>query len=211
MARNVKMAQRVAEKKKKREKELREERARRQERQITVTSKKVIEKAPELPIIECLISKGWKERGLAHILLARRLGPGRVSAAGYYVDIFCLGLRNTALLPAMKEEEYHQNVKPNVFNDPVDFEDCAPGVAKAVVEGAIAFSEKYGFRPNKRWSETRRFLDGIEADATGLIFGKEGTPCLVVRGGDAAAGAVARLERTAGPGNYTVEKEPVAP
>lgn len=207
MARDVKSAQKAADKKKKREKELREERVRRETRQAALNPRTVIEKAPDMPIVECVISKGWRERGLAHVLVARRLGPGRVSAAGYYVDTLCVGLKNSALMPAMTDDDYQKKVKPNVFNDPVEFEDCEPALVRAVVEGAIEYAEQFGFRPNKRWAETRRFLDGIEGDAQGLTFGRDGKPCLVLRGGETGTGAVARLERTAGPGNFTVEKE----
>jgi hypothetical protein len=86
----------------------------------------------------------------------------------------------------------------------VEFEPCDPPLARAVVEGAIGFADRFGFRPNKRWDETRRVLEGIEPGGD-VAFGREGRPCLVVRKGENAAGPAARLERTAGPGNYTIE------
>lgn len=208
MTRDARSAQRVAEKRKKRERLVREEKAKRKAGQVQSGVKRGAERAGDLPIVECVISKGWQERGLAHILLVRREREKRVTAAGYYVDLLCLGLKSTALLPNMEEEEYRRSIKPNVFTDPVEFENCLPSVAKAVVLGSIEFAEKYGFRPNKRWPQTKYFLEGIEADFDSVTFGRDGNPCLVVRRNESAAGAIARLERTAGPGNYTVVEAP---
>ena len=159
------------------------------------------------PVHECVISKGWKERGLAHILLARRTPDGTLMVGGYYVDTLCVGLKDTAVMSNLSDEDYVERVKPNVFNDAVEFERCEPGIARAVVEGAIAFSEACGLRPNKRWSESRKLFDGIEPEAKGLIFGRDGKPCLVVRKGETVAAVQARLDRKLGAGTYEVQKE----
>ncbi|MBI5442570.1 MAG: hypothetical protein HY900_15315 [Deltaproteobacteria bacterium] len=205
MARDAKAAQRAALKRKKREKEVQEDRARQKAAAAEGSPRRFLAQARELPIDECVISKGWQERGLAHILLARKLPTGNLMVAGYYVDTLCVGLKDTALLPNVQPEEYSRNVKPNVFNDPVEFEPCEPALAKAVVEGAITFAGRFGFKPNKRWEESKRLLDGLPEVAP-PAFGRNGKPCLVLRGGEKAPGAVARLERTAGPGNYAVEE-----
>ena len=38
------------------------------------------------------------------------------------MDIFCVGLKDTAAIPRVTREEYADNVKPNIFNDAVEFE-----------------------------------------------------------------------------------------
>lgn len=209
MSRDVRKAQKDALKRRKREKEIREAKARERARRAEEGGQRVPDAVGELPVAECVVSKGWKERGLAHILVARTLPSSRLIAAGFYVDTWCVGLKNTAVLPNLDPAEYERSVKPNLFNDPVEFEPCDPGLARAIVEGAIEFAGRFGFRPNKRWEETRKLLEGFEPAASSEVsFGKEGKPHLVVRAGEAAAGAVARLERTAGAGNYTVERPP---
>jgi hypothetical protein len=208
MARDAKAAQRAALKRKKREQEVREVAARRRAAESQQGPKKLLHTAGDLPVAECVISKGWSERGLAHILLARSLPNGRLLVGGYYVDTLCVGLKESAVMPSLDAEEYRERVKPNVFNDPVEFEDCDPGLARAIVEGAIEFAGRFGFKPNKRWQESAHVWSGIEAKKGGVAFGKEGKPCLVRRGADKAAGILARLERTAGPGNYLVEDLP---
>ena len=205
MAREGRAAQRAAVKRKQREREVREVLARR--RAAAQGSRKTISSAPDLPIYECVMSRGWQERGLAHILLVRRLPSGKLLVGGYYVDTLCLGLKDSAVMPSVGEDEYRSNVKPNLFNDPIEFEDCDPGVARAVVEGAIEFASRFGFKPNRRWEESSTLWKGIEPKAEGITFGRDGKACLVKRGGDKATGAIARLERKAGPGNFIVQEE----
>lgn len=207
MAKDGKRAQKAAQKRKLREQRVREEKARRRTAQEGGGVRRTLTRARDLPVEECVISRGWRERGLAHILLARRRDDGSLVVGGYYVDTLCLGLKDTAVIPNVSPDDYRQNVKPNVFNDAVEFEDCEPGLARAVVEGAIAFAAGTGFRPNKRWEESKHLFDGVEARAEGLTFGREGMPCLVLRGGEQNPVAVARLERALGAGNFAVVVE----
>ncbi|GAB4257150.1 MAG: hypothetical protein Kow0092_03820 [Deferrisomatales bacterium] len=204
MARDAKRAQRQAQKRRQRERRVREHKARQRTLAQGRGNRNWVAECGDWPVEECVISKGWQERGLAHILLARRTPEGTLLVGGYYVDTLCVGLKDTAVLPNLDPGEYQERIKPQIFNDPVEFEPCSPEVARAVVEGAVEFAARYGFRPAKRWEESRRVFDGVEARAEGLAFGKGGKPCLVLRNDPAERAARARLERTAGPGNYEV-------
>ena len=164
-----------------------------------------IERAETLPLAECVISRGWKERGFAHILLARRVAADELVVGAYYVDLLCLGLRDTAVLGPLDPEEYQGTVKSTLFNDPVDFEACEPGVALGVIEGAIAYAARYGFRPNKRWPQSRRLFVGIQATDPDVQCGRDGKPCLVLKPGEDVTGPRRRLERLLGPGGFIVE------
>ena len=205
MAKDARRAQRAAQKRKERERRLRMERARRQGKAPELTRRRLLEMARDLPMRDCVISRGWRERGLAHILLARTAPDGRLLAAGYYVDLLCLGLKDTAVLHNLDPEEYEHSIKSNVFNDPVELEPCDPGLARAVVEGAIEFAGRWGLKPNKRWGESRRLLAGIEPAADRIPFGRDGKPCLVLRPGEDLTGPRRRLERILGPGNFLIE------
>lgn len=207
MARDGKLAQKAAQKRKEREKRVREAAARKRQGQESHGTRRVLTAALELPVEECVISQGWRERGLAHILLTRRRPDGRLLVGGYFVDTLCLGLKESMTVPALDAGEFEKRVKPSVFKDPVVFEPCDPGVARAVVEGAIAFAGGWGFHPNRRWEDSRRVFDGIDPKPEGLVFGREGVPCLVLRPGENLAGAKLRLERKAGPGRFLVVDE----
>jgi len=207
MGKDAKRAQKAALKRKAREKQVSQAKARRRAQGEGSGERSLLSRIGDFPVHECVISKGWEGRGLAHILLARRAPDGALVVAGYYVDTLCIGLKDTAVMSKLSDEDYAERVKPSVFNDPVEFESCRAGVARAVVEGAIAFAEAAGLRPNKRWSESRRLFDGIDPEDEGLQFGRNGKPCLVVRKGENMTAVRNRLDRKIGAGGYEVQEE----
>lgn len=206
MGKEAKRAQRAAQKRKRRQQRVLEDNVRRRAA-ANRDKRSWIQQAADLPVDECLISKGWQKRGLAHILLARRAPDESLVVAGYYVDTLCVGLKDTAVMTDLTREEYEQQVKPTVFNDPVELEPCEPSSVRALIEGAIEFAGRFGFRPNKRWKQTHRLLEGIVASSDIPEFGREGKPCLVLRAGQSLEGALRRLERVVGAGNYLVVDE----
>ncbi len=192
-------------KRKERRERSRRLRARRAQERIRRSARYWLERAESLQVAECVISRGWRESGFAHILLARRTAPEQVIVGAYYVDLLCLGLRDTAVIGPLDFDEYEATVKSTLFNDPVEFEPCEPAAALGVVEGAIAYAARYGFRPNKRWSRSRRLFAGIEPAVPDLEWGRQGKPCLVVKPGEDVSGALRRLERLLGSGGFLVE------
>lgn len=198
-----KSSQRKAQKRKDREERLRQGKARKRAGQ-EVAQRVPIEKIAEMPIVECLINFDWKESGRAQILVARRSGEGELLVGGFLVDTWCRGLQDTALLTGLSPEDYETRVKPNLFVEPAEFVRFDPSRARGLVEGAIAYAEPLGFRPNKRWPESRRVFAGVKAGDVELVFGREGRVCLRIKAGENSRGARARLDRTVGPEGYTV-------
>ncbi len=197
--------QRALEKKRKeREEKKRRERARREAARSQSSLGRLLAKAGELPVEECVISRGWRDRGSAHILLARRRENGRLLVGGYYVDLWCMGLKDTAVLPDLDPDEYQQSIKPEIFHDEVEFEPCDPSLARAIVERAIEFARRFGFRPNKRWADSVRVFAGIEPSAEPVETGRNGKPCLVMKPHENLLGARRRLERILPAGEFEV-------
>ncbi len=161
----------------------------------------------EMDIVECVIGGDWKERGLAHILITRRVPDGTLLVGGYFVDLLCLGLKDTAQIKDASDEDYAENIKNNIFNETIKMVKCKPELAKAIIEGAIEFAGQYGFRPNKRWDKTRILFSGVGGYRGKLTFGRDSKPCFVDRGETNVKAIIMRLERKAGEGNFTVEKE----
>ena len=205
MSRDAKRQQKAAQKRKKREQQVQKTRARQRAAEQGSGVSVQINKASEHPITECLVSKGWEKRGLAHVLLTRQLPEGTLMVGGFYVDTLCLGLKDCAALPGVAAEEYESNIKPSIFNDDVEFKKCDPALARAIVEGAVAFADQFGFKPPKRWKEAQHIFDGVGEVKKKPTFGQEGKPCFVHRGETNAQSIIARLERKAGEGNYLVD------
>jgi len=204
MSKDAKQRQKAALKRKKREQKKNEIKVKQRSSIVGGAAAPTIKSLADLPIHECVISKGWEERGLAHILLAKELPNGKIVVGGWYLDIFAMGVKDSALLPGLDLSEYEERIKPNIFNDDVEFEDCDPALAVALVDGAAEYGEKLGFRPNKRWEESRSIFAGITPAEDLPAFGKEGKPCYVKRGETNSAAIIARLTRSVGEGNFTV-------
>jgi len=207
MAKDARQRQKAALKRKKRELRKNEQKSKQRSSVMGGVAASPLKVLSELPIHECVISKGWEGRGLAHILLSRTLPNGKLAVGGWYLDTFAMGVKDAALLPGLDPAEYEERIKPNIFNDDVEFEDCEPALAAALVEGAAEYGEKLGFRPNKRWEESRSILTGIEPREDIPPFGKDGKPCYINRGETNSAAIIARLVRSVGEGNFTVEED----
>ncbi|TLN23354.1 hypothetical protein FDZ71_03080, partial [bacterium] len=162
MAIDARRRQKAAEKRKKREKSVKVAKAKARAMNEGVGMEAVLARAGEFPIVECVISKGWEERGLAHILLARKLPNERLLVGGWYVDTLCLGIKDAAVLPGIEPADYESRIKPEIFHDKVEFEPCEPELALKITSGAADFADKIGFRPNKRWGESRHLFAGLE-------------------------------------------------
>jgi hypothetical protein len=52
-------------------------------------------KARTLPILECWINKDWEESGVANIIITRSHTNGNITACYYYVDLYCLGIKDS--------------------------------------------------------------------------------------------------------------------
>ncbi|GAB4253770.1 hypothetical protein [Deferrisoma sp.] len=208
MAISERRRQKALEKRRKeREEKRRRERQRRLSARAETATGRLLARAGDLPIEECVISRGWRERGKAHILVARRMENGRLLVGGYYVDLWCLGLKDTAVLPNLDPEDYRTNIKPEIFHDKVEFEPCEPGLALAVIEAAIEFAGTLGFRPDKRWPESARLFAGVEPSPEPIETGRNGKPCLVIKPGENLMGPRRRLERLLEPGAYEIVEE----
>lgn len=204
MARDAKRTQKAAEKRRQRQQLVQQEKTRRRAQEQGQGTGTAVNSMEELPVAECVISKGWRERGLAHILLTRDRGDGHLLVGGFFVDLLCVGLKDCAAIPRVEKDEYANKVKFSIFNDEVEFEPVEPGVARALVEGAIAFADGLGFHPNRRWPAARKVFRGIDPQPHGLEFGRAGKPCLVLRDGDSLKGAQARLQRKRSEDEYRV-------
>lgn len=205
MAKAANRAQKLAQKKKKRELKIKQQK--KQAAAPAEATPKVAANIEDCPIFECTVSDGWQKRGLAHIVIARKLPNENLIVAGYFVDTLCVGLKDTGLVREVTEEDYQKNLKDNLFNDPVTLVDCDPALAVSIIEGAITFADQFGFRPNKRWAQTAKMLEGIEPGGKKVVYGKKGKPCFVDRGETNAKAIISRLERKAGEGNFTVEEQ----
>ena len=136
------------------------------------------QKARNLPIEVCYISKDIEEVGEGTVIVVRRHPNDKFTLATYLLDIFCLGVKDTFYRLRLDEFEYEEffdkytsmEVKEITYNE-----------AHNWIYGAIAFAEEAGIAPHKDFNVTQYMLEEDTEDIP-LIeynYGKDGKHFLV--------------------------------
>jgi hypothetical protein len=164
----------------------------------------VLQKARQLPIFDCQISADWKgDVGLVQVLIARQQPDGKIAYGLYLIDKFCLGLKNTSYDANLSVEEYRQEVVRDVQRT-APMKSCPPDLAHQFIYQAIDYAAQFGFKPQKDYKWSRLILEkrGTLEEPHKLTFGKDGKPFYISGPYDNPQAIIAKLEKTAGPGNY---------
>lgn len=160
--------------------------------------------------------------GLAAVLVARRAGRDTVSACGYLVDLYCLGVKDV-IGPRILNDQQHAQFTRTFFAGyrlpPV----AAPiELAQQLVFGAARYARSLGFEPAAGFDAVRGHL-GEWSGVRAITFGRHGRPEYVqgpyddaaqVRGtlrgsADAAAGSAGAGSAVAG--LPAARRQPTAP
>jgi hypothetical protein len=125
------------------------------------------------PIHECLMSEMIFEQGIGTVIISRRLPDGRIGAALFLVDAYCLGIKN-ADFSVLFREEYNERVTLALQNEILT--EVEPACARKIVEEAVAYAKDLGFEPHKDYQLAKRIMGDIDpaACSTQFTFGKDG-------------------------------------
>jgi len=133
-----------------------------------------------LPIDCCLISRNWKENGLAVVFVMRRHPKGTVTAGSYLVDTFCRGVCNSHYYFSIEEDELYELI--GQYESFGGFDEVRYEEAHNLIFGAIAFAEDVGIKPCKDFALTQYILED-DTDDIPLIeyeYGRDGKYFLCV-------------------------------
>lgn len=168
-------------------------------------------KARTLPICQCLANEGWEEHKLAQVLVARRHTTGNITLCFYLVDLMCLGVKDTYFQFNIPFSDYLELVED--ANTQMPRVEISYELAHNIVYAGLEFAEEFGFKPHKDFTSVTQFMLEEDTEDIELIeveCGLNGQPAYM-RGpydDDAKVGKIiTQLERTAGPGNYSVLDE----
>lgn len=161
-------------------------------------------RARKLPIHECLIFDDWKTAGYSLVILSRRHENGNISSGFFYVDTFCLGLKDTGHAFHLSVSDYEDFKKALL-----DGNEMIPAeypLAHSLIYGAIDQARYFGFEPHKEFKISKYILEAREhAAMLKRVLGQNGRPIDASGSGDDAAGIAPipdTLGRTAGKGNF---------
>jgi len=113
------------------------------------------------PLYACMVNRHWRDDGKASILMARRLGEGRVTMAAFLVDLWAMGLKDAWGRTDIAASEFDETVS----RAPAELE-TRPlnlGTAKHIVYGGIELARELGFRLPKRYERWTAILGALPA------------------------------------------------
>jgi hypothetical protein len=178
-------------------------RQKKQSAAVQVGSHGVLQKARQFSIFDCQISADWQgDLGLVQIVVARQQPDKKIAYGIFLVDKFCLGLKNTSYDANLSVEEYKYVVR--TLDQTTPMTKCSLELAHQFVYEAIDYADQYGFKPQKDYKWSRLILEprGTLETSYKLTFGKDGKPFYVSGPYDNPQAIIAKLEKTAGQGNY---------
>lgn len=183
---------------------------------------------PEPDLVGCWVSHGWSDGlgvdghpewpgadstkptrcGLVGVLVAREHRRGtKVSACGYLVDAYCLGVKDALGPVVLHRDELRLVVREffqafNAFDDSVAPAVRAPvELAAEIVLGAVDYARGLGFEPHPDFTATAGHL-GDDRPTGAIRFGCDGRPYFVQGPHDDAARILHTLETSVGPDGF---------
>jgi hypothetical protein len=157
--------------------------------------------AADWPLHECVVSRTWKEPGeLVQILVARSAG-NEIAAAGFLVDLGCLGVKD-ALSHVLTRREYEGFRQSFTGLQPMMRADL--NLAAKILQESIAYAKRLGFSPHPDYHAAATLLAGADPAAcrTPVPQGIEGKPFFVPGPYDNVPKITRQLERAVGSGNF---------
>ncbi len=166
------------------------------------TSRGALREASHWPLYECLISRRWQEPGeLVQILVARSSPDGGVAAAGFLVDLGCLGVKDALSNVFFTTGEYEQFRRTYTGLQPMMKTDL--DLAAKVIQEGIAYADRLGFKPNRDYQDAATLLAGADPQAcsTPIPLGMDGKPFFISGPHDNVPKIMAQLDKAVAPGN----------
>jgi hypothetical protein len=177
--------------------------------------------APRL--VKCLLSPGWGAGlGLMHIprgwraldrgetgaaaglvsaLVVREHRYDKVTATGFLVDVYCLGVKDALPPKTMERHEldsfiahYYRSYEESPIEAPID-------LIQSLVFGAVEYARSLGFEPHRDFASARPAL-GEWTGPSPIAFGNHGVPEFIQGPHDNPKEVYKTLCRTVGEGNF---------
>ena len=153
---------------------------------------------PEWPGVQA--AGGGESGGLVGVLVARDRGSS-VSACGYLVDVWCLGVKNCMGPKAMERRKLPDFLSfffRSFSRPPVS---APPDLARQVVFGAVDYARGLGFEPHPDFAKCAGHLGDWDGSSD-IAFGRDGMPMYIQGPHDDMYTVISTLRKTVGDGNF---------
>jgi hypothetical protein len=112
---------------------------------------------------------------MGYVLITRQGPMGEVAVAMFLVDMYCLGVKDA--LGALRSPSDAKQMVENLERQG-NLTRIPPGLARGLVEGAIAYARSLGFEPHPDYRKAAPIWGDIQAESIEghFEFGKNGRP-----------------------------------
>jgi hypothetical protein len=141
--------------------------------------------------------------GIALVLIARAGRHDGVSACGYLVDTFCLGVKDTIGPERMRRRDLPDFARIYFMAFPAPALRTSLELAQHLVHGAVAFAAGLGLEPHPDFGEVRGHL-GELSEPCAITFGQRGRPLYVPGPHDDPIAVMGRLKAVVGEEGFAV-------
>jgi hypothetical protein len=155
---------------------------------------------------EALRSAKLFDSGCGYLVVSRFKADGRVEAGFFFLDVFCLGVKDADFHRFNSVADYQGSLLDRLFfdEDPVRM---TPAAGRKLAEDAVSYARRFGFSPGVDYKKASRVFGGITtADCDEeFVFGKDGKPFYIQGPTDPPARAeriLHALEARCGEGGY---------
>lgn len=171
-------------------------------KQRQLSPKKYVEtKARSLPVYKCWVNAGWKEAGMANVIVARQHSNQNLTVGIYLVDLKCLGIKDSFYFFNEPEED----ILKKLSLDSDDFIETDYALAHNIIYSGHDFALEYDIPPHKEFALTKNILEEDTEDIPLIDVptgDEEGKPCLIVDTNYNYKPILEKLKKNAGEGNY---------
>ena len=134
-----------------------------------------------LEIGTCYMNRNWNVTGKALAIITRKHKQGTITAGLFFIDTFCLGIRESSYYFSISQEEFNGLINQFKINMNIPIEVATYQEIHNLIYGVIEFAEEGGITPAPSFNTTRFFLEE-DTDDIPLIrywYGKEGKHLLI--------------------------------
>lgn len=139
--------------------------------------------------------------GLAEIIVLRKERNNYLLCL-YLVDYWCLGVKNAVEPRKLDQMKCQALIRQSSTRFNQDFQEISLEQAQAIIFGAVDYAAKLGLQPHPDYEKAKAHLGEPLENLPRIEFGRQGKPCYVAGPYDNSQRIIAKLQETAGAGNF---------
>jgi hypothetical protein len=130
-------------------------------------------------ILDVLIMRDFRARGMAQVVISRSLPHDRVVFASFLLDLFCLGVKDVVF--ETDTATYYRNTFLEKLYSSFDFDRAKPECARKLIEGAVDYAESLGLPPHPDYLKAKAIFGDIDPSQCqeDFEYGLNGKPFFV--------------------------------